>query len=161
MKPWLEESTSFEATKVHIDQRHPGRGGGIGHRLGGRSIDRVDDDRIDARGDEVVDLVKLLGHIILRVFDLHRQAGRIGLGLDAVAQHGQKVVVELCHRHTDALCQRGGAHQAGKSKGDKRLFHFLSSTVGVRRTVSLPAGPHPSGRGSSLLRRPVRPDQSE
>ena len=55
---------------VDVDQRDAGRRGRVRHRLGGRGVDRVDDDRVDARGDEVVDLVELLGDVVLRVLDL-------------------------------------------------------------------------------------------
>ena len=145
MKPWraridfvrrdeglvVGQRVDVDRLAVHIDQRHAGGGGGIRHRLRGRGVDRVHDDRIDARGDEVVDLVQLLGHVVLRVLDLHRQARRIGLRLDAVAQHGQEVVVEQRHRHADVRGNCGGGHQRCHGGGDNKFLHFCNSSVRV------------------------------
>ena len=88
-------------------------------------VDRVDDDRVDPGGDEVLDLAELLGDVVLGVLDLQRHAGQ-GLGVvdHAVAQHGQEVVVELGHRHAD-LGGEGGAGQHGGG-GERKSKRFMS-----------------------------------
>jgi hypothetical protein len=41
----------------------------------------------------------------------------VGIGLDAVAQHGQEVVVEQRHRHADVLGHGGGRQERGEARG--------------------------------------------
>ncbi len=100
----VPESTSLEATKapfgaeridvdrlaVDIDDRDAGIVGELGHRRGGRGVDRVDDDRIDLGGDEVLDLRQLLLHVVIGDFDLDRLVGVRRRLLDALAQHRQE-----------------------------------------------------------------------
>ena len=92
---------------VDVDQRHARGCGRIRHGLGGRGVDRVDDDRVHVGGDEIVDLVKLLGDVVLRVLDLHLDPVQ-GTGIldQSVPEHGQEVVVEPRHRHGDGFSRR-------------------------------------------------------
>ena len=145
------QGVDVDRLAVHIDQRDVRGSGGIRHRLRRRGIDRVHDDRVNARGDEVVDLVQLLGDVVLRILDLHLQAGRIGLRLDAVAQHGQEVVVEQRHRHADAVRHGGRAHQRGQARSKKRLFHvslpwWMSGTSWIEPEDPFSLGLKPSLR---------------
>ena len=116
---------------VHVDQRHAGRRRGIGHRLGGGGVDRVHDDRVHAGGHEVVDLVELAGHVVLRIFDLHVDSVHtVGVFLEPVAQDGEEVVVEERHGDADRLghCDRG--EQGGQAKGQGGFLHWVSPCGG-------------------------------
>ena len=103
------QGVDVDRLAVDIDQRRAGGLGGLGHRLGGRSVDRVDDDRVHAGGYEVVDLVELARHVVLGVFDLDIDAFHsVGLFLNAVAQHGQEIVIKERHRHANVFGHCGG-----------------------------------------------------
>ncbi len=118
---------------VDVDERDIRRRRRIGHRLRRRCVDRIHDDRVDTARDEVVDLVELLGDIVLRILDLYAGAVLVGVFLDAVAQNGQKVVVELGHRHADILGQGGRAHERGKTGRQCDSLHSLPPERDVRR----------------------------
>ena len=120
---------------VDVDERHPGVGGGLGDGAGGRGVDRIDDDRVDAVGDEVLNLAQLFGDVVLGVLDLKRDARkRLGVVRHSVAQNGQEVVVELVHRHADLGGEGGARQHAGGGKRKKYAFHGpVSSRWSARR----------------------------
>ena len=109
---------------VDVDERHIGVGGGLGDRRGGGRVDRIDDDRGDAVGDEVLNLAQLLGDIVLGVLDLKRHARkRLGVIGHSVAQNGEEVVVEFVHRHPDLGGGEGGARQH-RGGGERQEYAF-------------------------------------
>ena len=65
--------------------------------LAGGSLEHGDVETAGLHGGEVPDVVKLLGHVVLCALDLHRDVHVLGLGVDAIAQEGQDVVVEKHH----------------------------------------------------------------
>ena len=133
------ELVDVDRLAVDIDERHAGVGGGLGDRRGGRRVDRIDDDGVDAVGDEVLNLAQLFGDVVLGVLDLKRDARkRLGVVRHAVAKNGQEVVVKLVHRHANfGGGGEGGARQhAGCGKRKKYAFHDpVSSRWGARRST--------------------------
>ena len=92
------EFVDVDRLAVDVDERHAGVGGGLGDGGGRRGVDGVDDDRVDAVGDEVLDLVHLLRDVVLGVLDLQLHTRkRLRIIGHTVAEHGQKIVVELAH----------------------------------------------------------------
>jgi len=133
----VRQFVDVDRLAVDIDQRNAGIGGDLRHGDGRVGVDRVDDDRIDAGGDEVLNLALLLGDVVLRVFDLQRHpVQRLGIILHAVAKHGQEVVVEQCHRHADGFRMGGRAQQNGHGGAQNELSHDFSSSNGARLTFS-------------------------
>src|SRR5271166_2505373 len=63
------ELVDVDRLAVDVDERHAGVGGGLGDGCGRRGVDWVDDDRVDAVGDEVLNLAQLLGDVVLGVLD--------------------------------------------------------------------------------------------
>ena len=123
------ELVDVDRLAVDVDERHAGVGGGLGDGGGRRGVDRVDDDRVDAVGDEVLHLAQLLGDVVLGVLDLQRDARqRLGVIRHAVAQNGQEVVVELVHRHADLGGEGGARQHGGGGKRKKHAFHGLVSS---------------------------------
>jgi hypothetical protein len=83
---------------IDINERNARVGGEFSHRDSRRGVDRIDDDRVDTVGDEVLDLAQLFGNVVFRVFDLHRQVrNRFAVVNHSVPQNGEEVVVELVH----------------------------------------------------------------
>ena len=118
------ERVDVDRLAVDVDEGHAAAGGGVRHRLGRRGVDGVDDDRVDARGDEVVDLVELLRDVVLGVLDLYLDAVERARVLDeAVAEHGQEVVVEARHRHPDGLGHGGRRQERQETGSGKGSFH--------------------------------------
>jgi hypothetical protein len=117
-KAWFFGSVEVDRLAVDVDQRDLGVLGELAHRSRGVGVDGIDDDRLHAGCDEILDLVELAADIVLRIFDLQLDA-LLGLGvvLHGVAQDGQEIVVEQGHRYADILRMCGGAHAQREQAG--------------------------------------------
>ena len=128
----VRQRVDVDRLAIHIDQRNLGGGGSVRHRLGCRRVNRVHDDRIDARGDEVLDLVELLGHVVLRILNLQIDAVHAFRLLDhAVPQNGQEVVVEQGHGYADVCSKCGAGHERCHGGCENKFLHFFNSSVRV------------------------------
>ena len=104
----------------------------------GGGLDEVQDDGVHALGDEVVDLVVLLGHVVLAVDDGHVILDVVGLEALEVVEHlvaveGHEVVIKLIDGNTDLVglgCCVGGSRAQRKNHDQReeqceRFFHFV------------------------------------
>ena len=130
----VRQRVDVDRLAVDVDQRDIGGGGGIRHGLGGRGVDGVDDDRVHARRDEILDLVKLLCNVVLRVLHLDLDAVHaLGLLDHAVTKDGQEIVIEQRHRHADLFGEGRRRHEHRDCGAQQILFHFtFLHKVGVR-----------------------------
>ena len=78
-------------------------------------VHRVHDDGVDARGDEVLDLVQLLADVVLRILDLQLDPVEgLGILVHSVPEDRQEVVVEERHADADLLGERRARHGSDK-----------------------------------------------
>ena len=93
-----------------------------------RGVDRIDDDRVDAVGDEVLHLAELLGDVVLGVLDLQRHARlRLGVIGHAVAQTVRKLSSNLSIDTPILAAKAGLDEHGGGGERNKHAFHFISS----------------------------------
>ncbi len=110
--------------EVDVDQRDARLGGGVGDRLGRGRIGGVDDDRIDAAGDEVLHLAQLLADVALGILDLQVDlADLAGPGLHGVRDLDQELVGGARHRDADVerLGQNWGRETVVSARRPRRV----------------------------------------
>ena len=123
----LLRQRGFDRRAVHVDERDARAGDEFRH-LGRRGlVDGMDNDRIDALGDEVLDLAELAPDVERRI--LEAQFDSVVAGVEVghrLAQHGEKGVVEVRHRNPDLRGRCGRGDERGEKRaGAEVLDHDL------------------------------------
>ena len=123
----------------------------VDRSVSGGGLDQVQDDGIHTLGDEVVDLVVLLSHVVLAVDDGDIILDVVGLEALEVVEHlvaveGHEVVVELVDRDTDLVGAGCGSNNRSNSLSGG-LFSRSSLGCGFLGGSSFLSG---SGIGSDL-----------
>ena len=130
----------------------PAAAASVRHRLGGRGVDRVDDDRVDARGDEVLDLVELLGR---RRSRRPRSAASTPFSVLAYRRCRCAARSGSCrrtgHRDADRLGHRRRRHQGREGNAQQVLFHLLLLHRSWRPAAPFDPEPLDSGKPSRRI----------
>ena len=151
MPAWvlLVSTVAFGALGRGIDRDHDdaGRLGSFDRRLDGLRIAGVEQDQIDAGGDEIIDLGILLAQIVVEADrrDLHIGIGLFRLELRSFRQRDEERIAHRAERDADRLeffgrGDVGADHQRSAGEQDF-LEHAFPSPPGALLETRAPACP--------------------